>query len=100
MTNPLPRSVAQLNDPPFFDKGVGVLVKVDLLVVEVPRVVEVPAARDGIHDAVGRKQQHRREKAECKDAPIVRFLFKNCALHIDSPLYGGLTLRKVVVYLP
>ena len=32
--------------PAVFDKGVGVLVKVDLLVVEVPRVVEVPAARD------------------------------------------------------
>ena len=87
------KSAAQVGGPAerpaVFDKGVGVLVKVDLLVVEVPRVVEVPAARDGIHDAVGRKQQHRREKAECKDAPIVRFLFKKCGLHIDSPLYGA-----------
>ena len=42
------------------DKGVGVLVKVDLLVVKVPCIVEIPAARRRIYDAVRQKQQHRR----------------------------------------
>ena len=52
------------------EKRVGVLVKVNLLVIEIARVVEVPAARRRIYDAVGQKQQYRRKKAEGENPPV------------------------------
>ena len=58
------KPAAQIGSPAegaaLLDKSVGVLVKVDLLVVKVPCIVEIPAARRRIYDAVRQKQQHRR----------------------------------------
>ena len=56
--------------PALFDEGVGVLVEVDLLVVEVPGVVEIPAAESRVRDAVGQKQRRRHCEAEPENFPV------------------------------
>ena len=72
------KPAAQVGGPaegaPLFDKGVGVLVKVDLLVVEVPCIMEESTAKNGIRNAVGQKQGHRQQKTKSEYPRIAWFL--------------------------
>ena len=57
------------------EKAVGVLVKIDLLVVKIPGVVEVPAAPDSVDQAVRQKQQRCQQKADAEHLPKAVFGF-------------------------
>ena len=79
------KPAAQIGSPteaaPLLDEAVGVLVKVDLLVIEIARVMEVPAACDGIHQAVGRKQGGRCQQAEPEHLPVSCFFAGKLQFH-------------------
>ena len=69
------------------DKLVGVGVKGNLLVVEIPRIVEEPAI-EPVNDAVGQEQRGGKGQAEKKHLPVPAFGFLKRRLpHGAFPLF-------------